>query len=205
MLSRWNATWQQLGVNAPEHAYDHLIAAYAEPHRRYHTTQHLAEVFAFYDSVAPAVGKSPLVELAVWFHDVVYNTRATNNEAASAAYATQVLVAAGLPSAACREVSNLIFATRHDSLATSPGEQLLLDVDLSILGAEPARFAEYEIQIRREYEWVPEQQFRTTRSAILQQFLARKFIFQVPEIRGRLELRARENLASSIAELQSPK
>ena len=78
-------------------------------------------------------------------------------------------------------------------------EQVLVDVDLAILGAAPARFAEYELQIREEYAHVPGFLFRMKRRAILKSFLDRLAIYSTPLLREQLESRARINLATAIA------
>lgn len=77
----------------------------------------------------------------------------------------------------------------------------MTDIDLAILGAPQARFDEYEDQIRREYAWVPEADFRAGRARILESFLARPRIFQTRHFNARLEESARENMARSLARL----
>jgi predicted metal-dependent HD superfamily phosphohydrolase len=75
---------------------------------------------------------------------------------------------------------------------------LLVDIDLSILGAPRPRFDEYEAQVRAEYGWVPGFLFRRKRREILAEFLARNPIYNTPRLRESLEGRARENLAYSL-------
>ena len=75
MRARWQTTWDKLGISAPNALFDQLMVAYAEPQRHYHTAQHLQEVFALVDvlnSVPEATGE---LELALWFHDAVYDPR----------------------------------------------------------------------------------------------------------------------------------
>ena len=98
-------------------------------------------------------------------------------------------------------VHALVLATRHAAMPVTPDEQLLVDVDLSILGAPPERFAEYEAQVRQEYSWVPGFLFRTKRKAILREFLARKPIYSTSYFQANLEVQAHENLRHSIEQL----
>jgi predicted metal-dependent HD superfamily phosphohydrolase len=79
--------------------------------------------------------------------------------------------------------------------------QLLLDIDLAILGAAPERFAAYESQIRAEYAHVPEADFRSGRAQVLSGFLARPRIYATAAFHDALEHRARENLAKALAVL----
>ena len=95
-------------------------------------------------------------------------------------------------------VSELILVTKHEAAPSDADEMLLLDVDLSILGAERSRFEQYEAQIRAEYEWVPEGAYRGARSKILGEFLARPELYHTEFFHRSLEARARENLRWSL-------
>lgn len=122
-------------------------------------------------------------------------TRGTSNERQSVDWARRVLGAAGADVAVQQRVDALIMATRHDA-APGPGdEQLLVDIDLSILGAAPERFAEYDRQVRAEYQWVPG---FMKRRAVLSAFLARPRIYSTDHFSARCEARARANLAWAV-------
>ena len=147
--SRWDRSWAALGLPAPAPAVrDQVIAAYRAPDRAYHSLQHLGECFERLDEageLAAAAGTSGgEVAVALWFHDAVYDTRRSDNEQASATWASEVLRGAGAAPDIVRRIERLILATRHDLPPETPAEALLVDIDLAILGAEPARFAEYE-------------------------------------------------------------
>ena len=77
----------------------------------------------------------------------------------------------------------------------------MLDIDLSILGATPVRFAQYDKQVRQEYAWVPEEVFRSKRAAVLQQFLSQPFIYCTAHFRDTREAQARANLQAVVAQL----
>lgn len=93
--------------------------------------------------------------------------------------------------------------TCHNALPISLDEQILVDLDLSILAAKPARFAEYELQVRAEYAWVPEATYRSKRAEILQTFLDRKTIYNTAHFKANSEADARRNLSDSIASLRT--
>ena len=177
-----------------------MLAGYREPHRAYHTERHLEECFAHFDTVASLAERPAEIELALFFHDVIYDTQRSDNEARSAQWARRVLEDASR-TAAARRVEDLIMATRHDALPEAPDARLLVDIDLSILGATPERFDEYELQIRQEYEWVPEPSFREQRAAILEQFLERPRIYNTPALHEECETQARTNLQRSLRRL----
>ena len=201
-LARWRAAWQALGGNGAEPLHAALLARYAEPHRAYHTQQHLAECLALFDTVRGLAERPAEVEIALWFHDALYDVHRHDNEAQSADWAHAALLeAAAAPDAASR-VAALVLATRHSVAPQTPDEQLLVDIDLSILGAAPARFAVYEAQIRAEYAHVQPALFNEKRGAILAGFLARPRLYGNEALHRRFEAPARRNLARALAALQ---
>ena len=197
---RWHRTWADLGLPQPAPALlDQLLARYREPHRAYHTIQHLEECFALLDELRGSANEPAAIEFALWYHDAVYWPRRSDNESASAALARTDLEAVGAPDALIEAVTAMILATAHQTTPPPGDTEILIDIDLAILGAEPARFAEYERQIRTEYAWVPGFVFRNQRAAVLAGFLARPRIYRTPVLQARLEERARRNLGAAIA------
>jgi predicted metal-dependent HD superfamily phosphohydrolase len=203
LRQRWQETWQPLALQAPtDSLFDELVAHYQELHRHYHTLQHLHECFAMLDELRPDVEPVGEIALAIWFHDAIYDVRRQDNEQASAAWAGACLAKAAVPEATVRQVQRLIMATRHHQPAGDAHMQVLLDVDLSILGAEPARFAEYEQQIRAEYRHVPDAVFVARRRQVLAEFVRRPRIFNTSWCYERYEQRAQENLANALRKLR---
>jgi predicted metal-dependent HD superfamily phosphohydrolase len=198
-LERWRATWTGLGIRAPDdRLYAEVVARYSEPHRRYHTTLQLDECFARLDEAWSAADQFYEVELALWFHDAVYEVRNQDNEERSASWAHAAAAQSGLPIAVAERVHGLILATKHDASPPTRDAALLVDVDLAILGAPVERFDEYERQVREEYSWVPGFLFRRKRREILEAFLARPHVYSTEYFRASYEAPARANLARSI-------
>jgi len=179
-------------------AFDDLVSRYAQPWRRYHTLQHLHECIAWFER-APTLADDPAaVELALWFHDAVYEPRASDNEERSARLAASTLLEAGAAGEAASRVARLVLATRHALPANGADERLVTDIDLSILGAAEPRFDEYERQVREEYAFVPEAVFRSTRATILRTFAARDRLYRTQYFFDLLEAKARRNLARAL-------
>ncbi len=196
----WQRAWAGIGADgAGVELFDALVARYSEPHRRYHTLQHLAECLRAFDAVHTLAQRPHEVAVALWFHDAIYDTRASDNEQRSADWAREALRAAGVAEDAGGRVHALILATRHDAAPRAGDESLLVDIDLSILGADATRFDEYEAQIRAEYAFVPGFLFRRKRREILQGFLDRPRIYGTAVFHDRLEAAARANLIKAIA------
>jgi predicted metal-dependent HD superfamily phosphohydrolase len=96
----------------------------------------------------------------------------------------------------------MILATKtHNSAGLNSDGKLFLDLDLSILGADKPGYQAYSRAIRREYSFVPEPLYRNGRQKILQNFLAREFIYLTNVCREKFELQARENIQREIVEL----
>ena len=201
-LARWHEAWQALGApRVDEDLCRRLNACYSEPHRRYHTLQHLAECFAHLDVLREATERPAEVEIALWFHDAIYDTRRADNEERSAEWARDSAVAAGLAPETAVRIHSLVMATKHQAVPVGRDAEALIDADLGILGAEPARFDEYEEQVRVEYSWVPEALYRSERRKVLQDFAGRRAIYATERFRVSREARARANLARSLDRL----
>lgn len=142
------------------------------------------------------------VELAIWYHDAIYDPRATDNENQSAALVVEMIKAASLPDSLQKTVANLIVSTSHAFCElVSSDAKLLVDIDLTILGQPEEVFDEYERQIRTEYGWVPEGLFTAGRRAILKSFLDRPSVFQTDFFQAKYEAQARRNITHSLANL----
>jgi predicted metal-dependent HD superfamily phosphohydrolase len=157
--------------------------------------RHLRECFEFYDSLQDLAGKTPRTEMALWFHDAVYETiPVMSNEESSANWCNHLLRDIGVFENLAWKISNLILAD-HSAKLNNIEQQVLADVDLWILAAPHERFKEYdEVQIRNEYKEIPDEIFYPARAKIMKGFLDKKYIYYTPEIRELLEDRARENL-----------
>lgn len=202
---QWAHLLGTFGVS-PHDAYpvfDQLVAAYTESHRHYHTLEHLGEMFRVIARL-PVVDDRT-VQLAVWFHDVVYDPRAKDNEARSADRVAEWLAPLGTPPAVLSRVAELIRATAHLTAETSsdPDTVALLDADLAILAAAEHRYHRYAADIRREYAWVPEDAYRTGRIAVLESFLARPRLFHTEFLFTEGEAAARRNLTSEVSRLRA--
>lgn len=199
----WHTMWQALapGRPAPQALLTELLARYSEPHRHYHTLEHLDACLRHLAVVHDQLERPQEIACALWFHDAIYVVGGSDNELRSADWAHQALLAAGGAADAADRIHAAIMVTRHDQPAQTADQQLLLDVDLAILGAAPAVFDAYEQQIMREYQSVPTDRFRSNRRRILQGFLDRAQIYHRAPFLATRETQARANLARSIAAL----
>lgn len=199
MLSQsWHRAWQALGEVAPRAAFDELLKAYQQKQRSYHTLQHVQEMIGLLEPVLDQALRPGELELALWFHDAVYEPKAKDNELQSAGWAAKVMREQGLDEQVLLRVHELIMATCHAVQPLEGDARLLVDIDLGILAADGPRFAEYEAQIRDEYRWVPGWVYASKRRAILQSFMEREQIYGTEVFRQGLEAAARRNLGQAL-------
>ena len=184
-----------------------LIALYQDGSRHYHGLSHIEALLALAEEYRAELSDPDAVGAAIWFHDAIYDSKAKDNEAKSAALARQRLATRLEPLRLDRVDAMILATATHvvpelDSATALRDAELFLDMDLSILGAAPAAFDAYEAAVRAEYAWVPEPNWTAGRSAVLRSFLGRAHIYHSNEFRNRFEQQARSNIGRSLASLE---
>jgi predicted metal-dependent HD superfamily phosphohydrolase len=205
LLERWHGLAADLGLGpGHEEVARRLLAAYSGAERHYHTDAHLAAVLTVLDELWRGPGVVPAVaRAAAWFHDAVYDPRASDNEAASARLAATELGRAGAPPEDVRDVERLILSTQTHELVEVAGAPELLDADLAVLGASGRSYDAYAAAIRREYAHLDAEVYRVGRLAVLTGLLERRRLFVTATGRRLFEARARANLEREIAQLNA--
>ncbi len=201
---RWRELCSPFPNLAAEEVFAELVQAYCEPHRAYHNLDHVQHCLAEFDLVRDLAENPAALELAIWFHDGIYRVWSTKNEIRSARWAADELGRGGAPPEMAHQVARLVLATRHQATPASRDEQLMVDIDLAILGQPQYRFDKYERQIRQEFRWFPTALYRRRRIAVLEGFLARNSVFATVPFQDRYEARSRENIRRSLAALADP-
>jgi predicted metal-dependent HD superfamily phosphohydrolase len=208
LLCRWQDTLQPFGIKpvAVEQAFTQVIEAYSTSNRYYHTIKHIDHILSTIDTLQCYVQDLISVQLAAWFHDIVYDTQAQDNEERSADYADDFLNSLELPLNKIATVNRLILNTKqHQADADDFDSQVLLDADLAILAVHPIQYQEYANAIRQEYAWVPEVEYIAGRRQILERFLQRQRIYFTPLMFEFAEESARSNLKAEIQILKEQK
>jgi predicted metal-dependent HD superfamily phosphohydrolase len=190
--------WPQTAAQA---VLDELLAAYRQPLRHYHNVGHVASLLRLLDENGHGVTDRTAVELAILFHDAIYDPTRHDNEQASADLAGERLGALGFGGKLIEKVKTYILATQHGQTASTTGDAdltLLLDLDLSILGAASAEYRVYAQAIRHEYGHVTAELYRLGRRRVLEGFLARDRIYRTDRLHALWDARARANMAEEI-------
>jgi len=199
-MTKWAELAAELELDA-EPANDigfDLAACHTEPHRHYHTMDHITAVLRHLEDLHAA---TPTARLAAFFHDAVYDPTRSDNEAQSAELAREVLCAVERPEA--DDVAAIVLATaKHELPDNAPRETAaFLDADLAILAARPEVYDTYTKHVRAEYIHVPEADFRSGRKAILEGFLLRDRLYFTTAGQAKFEVSARANLRREIERL----
>ncbi|MCP4417941.1 MAG: hypothetical protein GY805_15070 [Chloroflexi bacterium] len=215
MRGRWLRFAERLGfgVADAEVVWLGLVAAYEADGRFYHNLTHIEHALNIADQLQEVAADFTAVQLAIWFHDVVYDPRQSDNEAQSVAYVQRVLHPLNVPEKMLTTVSNLILATKNHETATSAGSVqavnstnsnyfVMLDADLAILGASPERYAQYAHAIRQEYSFVPDAAYQAGRTAVLHRFLERSPFYFTDWMRDWGETAVVQNLSQELKFLQ---
>ncbi|MEU6184985.1 metal-dependent phosphohydrolase [Nocardia sp. NPDC047038] len=198
LLARWiELAGEQFGAVGSE-----LIDRYREPHRRYHTVDHLAAMLSVIDDLAQDAHEVAAVRYAAFFHDAIYAVDRADNEERSAELAETTLSALGARAELVGEVGRLVRLTAtHRTAADDRNGNVLCDADLAILAADASGYAAYTRAVRAEYAHVPDDLFRAGRAAVLRKLAEQPRLFRTPTARRRYEEAARANLAAELAAL----
>jgi predicted metal-dependent HD superfamily phosphohydrolase len=201
LFSQWQQTLKLFEVEAIaiQKAFTQIVKAYSSPNRHYHTLQHIHHVLNTIETLKFHTHNLAEVQLAAWFHDVVYDTRAKDNEERSADYARDLLSSLDIPLSNISTIISLILNTKsHKAAVDDFDSQVLLDADLAILAANPIEYREYSDRIRQEYAWVSEADYITGRRQVLEKFLQRDRIYFTPSMFDIAEQSARFNINAEI-------
>lgn len=200
LQARFCNAWLNLDTLAAP-PFDDVVVRYTEPHRSYHTLQHISEGYRWLDASRHLADYPFEVELALIYHDIVYEPWRSDNERRSAelfrVHAQTVCLASEPTDRICTSIeATATHCARFGDAA------LLGDIDLWVLGAPPERYTEYEQQVRQEYGYVAEELFHAGREKVLRRFLTPKTIFITAFFRQRLELWAQWNLRRTLTHLE---
>ena len=178
-----------------------MISAYSEPQRFYHKKNHLIQLFQELDSCDSVSNE---ILWAAWYHDVIYQPGAKNNEQKSTETATISLVNLGVNKININKIIALILATKnHQGEAADDDTRIFLDADMSILGSEEGAYLEYCDAVRKEHSAVPGFLFKRGRAKFLNSVLVQENIFCSPFFKDKYEEIARKNIKCELHRFNS--
>ncbi|MBI2047138.1 pantetheine-phosphate adenylyltransferase [Candidatus Pacearchaeota archaeon] len=199
LQAKWNDLYKRINAKGnPETAYTELLSLYGKNQRAYHNLVHIAHAIREFNDAKHLMNNPEAVETALWYHDAIYNTHAKDNEEKSAQLAAKRLSEASLTDSFAGNVNKLILATKHKEMPKEKDAQYVVDIDLAALGKPEKKFDEDDKDIKEEYGWVSEEQFKQGRSAMLKNFLKRPSIYLTDFFKEKYEAKARKNLERAL-------
>ncbi len=202
MNLRWEKLLLQFGVEQQmaQSLFLDLSRFYSSPERHYHTLTHIQHFLSVVETLTPKAENLAAIEFAAWFHDLIYDSNAKDNEEKSADYAESILKSLAIPGEVIAQVKRLILRTKSHQITEEDDlyTKIMLDADLAILGVEDAEYRRYAQAIRWEYSWVGDEDYWKGRTQFLQSLLERPKIYQTEEAFEALETKARNNLREEL-------
>lgn len=211
VAERWRELTQALPTSsaAVERELETILAAYAEPNRHYHDIAHIAAMLELSSRRRADLEDAVAFDLAIVYHDIVYDRASKDNEEESARRAASALPSLGCGADLTARVATLVAATAHLSAAPIAPQRaadadldLLLDIDLAILASPPAEYDLYAAAIRHEYAIYPDAAYARGRAAALRALLALDPLYRTPDLQQAWQPAARANLTRELAALQ---
>ncbi|MGH8537091.1 MAG: HD domain-containing protein [Gammaproteobacteria bacterium] len=198
----WNRCLSPGTETSPMRVWADLSRHYAEPHRHYHTLTHIFHCLRQLDAAKSLIEAPDAVEIAVWFHDVVHNPEACDNEQRSVelfgraanGHFQQDLV---------NKIGELILVTAHREAPRNHDERVLCDIDLASFGSPWDEFLGDSQALRIEQANTPDELFYPAKLKFLKAILERRTIFFTDFFRARYETSARKNIRRYIANLEA--
>ncbi len=197
LRERFLALWQRCllpGKTSDGRAiWDELERRYSEPHRSYHNKEHLAHCLEQIDLAAASMRHPEQVELAIWFHDVINEQGARDNERRSADF-FRARAEGLIDPQVIDAVADLILVTMHNDRPEDLDHQFICDVDLASFGCPWECFMRDSENVKAEFEG-PDEDYYRGKEKFLEALLARPRIFMTDFFNRRYEQQARDNIA----------
>lgn len=198
---RWNAFATRIKIDDPAKPWEAIATLHTSPERKYHNIVHIHDCLEKFDAWPdkPTDDGRDSIELAIWFHDIIYESTRADNEDSSAALLTHFLRGHPLET----EAIALIMATEHKEASGMRSEEIICDIDLSILGSPAEQYQSYADAILTEYNWIEPEIYREKRCDVLRNFLLLENIYHTEHARTQWQDQALINLQNEIDQLES--
>lgn len=204
LRARWHKLMTGLAVEEAlnEELFQELVSHYSDGSRYYHDLGHIANILDAIEKLECLAHDGEAVQLAGWYHDIIYDVKVKDNEIRSADAAGVALRRMGISAVRIEAIQKMIRYT--DVTLTPPDDvdcHILLDSDLAKLASAVEEYFENSRAIRREFAFIPEAAYRRGRREVLAMFLDRERIYQTEIMYNRCETKARRNISLEIEAL----
>jgi pantetheine-phosphate adenylyltransferase len=128
-----------------------LKRMYSHPSRGYHNWEHVDNVLYHIEQSTGYDDNGMVLKIAALFHDAIYDSRATDNEAKSAELVRDINLSDPLK----KRIMDIILFTTYTREPETEEESIFIDADLSIFNGTQEEMVAFELGILHEYSWVP--------------------------------------------------
>jgi predicted metal-dependent HD superfamily phosphohydrolase len=151
-LARWHALATDAGLDEAKSKEigDYLLAQYSGNDRHYHSVQHIVSILDGFEVLKAKFEQPIAAGLAIFFHDVIYDASRSDNEEQSAIKMKEKLRDV-VDDAVLTSAAFSIEATKKHAATTNPDTNLILDLDMAILGQPWAVYEQYARSVMLEY------------------------------------------------------
>lgn len=207
-LSRFQSLWQRClikgAADASTEIHQRLVDGYNEPQRRYHTLAHIEHCLSMFEQCKSLTASPDALEIAIWFHDVIFQPGNPDNEALSAELYEEL--SAGAHTDEFRAlVSKMIMATLHNECLSGDSDiGYMVDIDLSSFGLAWEDFLRDSSNLREESRHLSEAAYSRKQGEFRANLLARPRFYQTEFFFQRYEQQARDNLTRYFDQLDEP-
>ncbi|MBI2546915.1 MAG: hypothetical protein HYW23_00530 [Candidatus Aenigmarchaeota archaeon] len=204
LRERWYDLCSAIGAKGTSFigdVYREIVVRYSV-NRFYHDLSHIAKCIEEIDAIRDVASNPRQIEMALWFHDIIYDTTRNDNEEKSAQLAKDRLLRMYVASGFREGVYGLILVTKHNRLPTDTDSQLIADIDLASLGSPWEVFDENTRKIRKEYRHISDDGFDSGRARFFEGMLARKRIYQTDYFARKYGDIARANMQRALDALR---
>ena len=190
----WDLALQHTNTSSVVQLWHEIESRYTAPDRHYHNLSHLDHMLSEVSSVRSEIDDWDTVLFAMFYHDIIYNPLALDNEEKSAELAVIRLRELSFPEEGIHKCSKIILATKGHNWTEDSDTRYFTDADLSILGKDWNCYIDYCKKIREEYLIFPDSVYRTGRQTVLNHFLEMQRIFKTEHFFNHYEKFARQNI-----------
>ena len=199
LKSIWTNVTEEYSSNTDcEALWQEINSSYSSANRHYHDHQHLQHMITLAEEFREHIDDFQCLLFSIFYHDIVYDAKKSDNEERSADIAMKRLSEMGLPTTTIQKCSQQILATKDHEEGSDNDTNLLLDIDVSILGSNQQQYEQYASDIRKEYNMYPNVLYKRGRKKVLRHFLDMEYLFKTEAFRNRFEKQARKNIQAEL-------
>jgi predicted metal-dependent HD superfamily phosphohydrolase len=151
-LGKWQALAADIDLKETrsKETGNYLLSQYSGSNRHYHNIRHIVSMLDAFGLLKAKFAQPIAAELAIFFHDVIYDPARSDNEEQSAVKMKENLHGL-VGDAILASAAFSIEATKKHDFTPRPDTNLILDLDMAILGQPWPVYAQYAKGVMQEY------------------------------------------------------